>query len=285
MYVDSEDLLGKWFVFYFECCVDIFFVIKFVFQYGFNGLIINSFLVYCCQQCEKSFWWFGILYIDFYYIYCVDGKMFIEYIMVELVKLKVEGKIWYIGILVVLVDIVCWVVVIDYVDVYQVEYSFWLFDIEGFEINYLFQICWDLGVVVFVYFLLGRGIMMGQIKLLDDFEFGDLRWLFFWFSKENFFKNLVLVEKFRIMVDKKGCMFGQLIVVWLMVQGEDIFFILGMKNIKYLEENVGVVWVEVSEDEEREIWGWLNDFGFVGIWVLFGLLDEFNDMFFLLQVL
>jgi aryl-alcohol dehydrogenase-like predicted oxidoreductase len=163
------------------------------------------------------------------------------------------------------------------VDAYQVEYSPWALDIEGPETNHVLQTCRELGVSVFAYAPLGRGIMTGQIKSPDDFEPGDMRRLFPRFSKENFPKNLALVDRFKEMAAKKGCTPGQLTMAWLMAQGEDVIPIPGTKNIKYLEENVGAVHVDVTSEEEQEIRGWIEDVGIAGIRVPPGLLDEFND--------
>ncbi|KAK0671309.1 NADP-dependent oxidoreductase domain-containing protein [Cercophora samala] len=277
MYADSEDLLGKWFALHPERRADIFLATKFALSYGPNGLNIDSSPAYCRQQCEKSLRRLGTSYIDLYYIHRVDGKTPIEHTMAELVRLKAEGKIRHIGISAASTDTVRRAAAIDHVDAYQVEYSPWSLDIEGPESNYLLQTCRDLGIAVFAYSPLGRGIMTGQIKSPDDFEAGDLRRLFPRFSKENFPKNLALVEKFKVMAERKGCTPGQLTMAWLMAQGEDIFPIPGTKNIKYLEENVGAINVKVTADEEREIRGWIDDFGFAGVRVPPGLLDEFND--------
>jgi aryl-alcohol dehydrogenase-like predicted oxidoreductase len=97
------------------------------------------------------------------------------------------------------------------------------------------------------------------------------------FSRENFPKNLVLVDRFREMAARKGCTPGQLSVAWLMAQGGDVIPIPGTKNVRYLEENAGAVDVEVSAEEEREIRGWIEEVGIAGIRVPPGLLDEFND--------
>ncbi|KAK4237621.1 NADP-dependent oxidoreductase domain-containing protein [Achaetomium macrosporum] len=282
MYADSEDLLGKWFALHPERRADIFLATKFglrpgVREDGSRGLLIDSSPAYCRQQCVNSLKRLGVDSIDLYYIHRVDGKTPIEKTMQELVKLKQEGKIKHIGISACSAATLRRACAVAQVDAYQVEYSPWALDIEGPESNYLLQTCRELGVSVFAYAPLGRGIMTGQIKSLDDFEPGDLRRLFPRFSRENFPKNLALVDKFKEMAARKGCTPGQLTIAWLMAQGEDVVPIPGTKNIKYLEENLGAVHVAVSEEEEREIRGWIEEVGIAGIRVPPGLLDEFND--------
>lgn len=42
------------------------------------------------------------------------------------------------------------------------------------------------------------------------------------FSKENFGKNMELVEKLKEIASKKGCTPSQLSLAWLLAQGEDV---------------------------------------------------------------
>ncbi|GAB1321040.1 hypothetical protein MFIFM68171_11250 [Madurella fahalii] len=282
LYADSEDLLGKWFALHPERRADIFLATKFglrpgIREDGTRGLVVNSSPEYCRQQCENSLRRLGVDNIDLYYIHRVDQKTPIEETMAELVKLKQEGKIKHIGISASSADTVRRACAVHHIDAYQVEYSPWALDIEGPESGFLLQTCRELGVSVFAYSPLGRGIMTGQIKSPDDFEPGDLRRLYPRFSKENFPKNLALVDKFKDLAAKKGCTPGQLTMAWLMAQGEDILPIPGTKNIKYLEENIGTVRVSVSAEEDREIRKWIGKIGSAGVRVPPGLLDEFND--------
>ena len=188
-----------------------------------------------------------------------------------------EGKIRHIGISASSADTLRRACAVEHVDAYQVEYSPWALDIEGPESGHVLQTCRELGIAIFAYSPLGRGIMTGRIRSPDDFEPGDLRRLYPRFSKENFPKNLALVDRFKDLAAEKGCTPGQLAVAWLMAQGADVFPIPGTKNIKYLEENVGAVHVRVSAEEERTVRGWIDDVGIAGIRVPPGLLDEFND--------
>lgn len=73
------------------------------------------------------------------------------------------------------------------------------------------------------------------------------------FSKENFPKNLELVGKLGTIAGRKGCTVGQLTLAWLMAQGEDVVPIPGTKKVKYLEENLGALQVDLSKEEVQEI--------------------------------
>jgi aryl-alcohol dehydrogenase-like predicted oxidoreductase len=159
----------------------------------------------------------------------------------------------------------------------QVEYSPWSLDIEGPESTNLLQACRELGVAVVAYSPVGRGFLTGEIKSPDDFGPTDLRRRVPRFSKENFPKNLVLVDRMKELAAKKGCTPGQLAIAWLMAQGDDIIPIPGTRRLKYLEENVGAVRVKVTSEENAEIRRYIDDCGVAGEKMSTGPVIDFGD--------
>ncbi len=92
-------------------------------------------------------------------------------------------------------------------------------DIEDPKIG-LLKACRELGVAVVAYSPLGRGFLTGKYRGPEDFEQGDFRKFAPRFSKENFGKNLELVEEIAGLAKQKGCTSGQLVLAFLMAQGE-----------------------------------------------------------------
>lgn len=125
-------------------------------------------------------------------------------------------------------------------------------DIEKPETG-LLQTCRELGIATVTYSPLGRGMLTGQYRPIDDFDSDDFRRSIPRFSKENFSKNLQLVDTLKAIADRKKCTSGQLSLAWLMNQGNDIFPIPGTKKIKYLEENMGALNVGLASVEDRQI--------------------------------
>jgi aryl-alcohol dehydrogenase-like predicted oxidoreductase len=82
----------------------------------------------------------------------------------------------------------------------------------------------------------------------DDWRMGNPR-----FSDENFHKNLELVDVIRQLAEKKKVTPGQLTLAWILAQGDDFIPIPGTKKIKYLEENVAAVNIQLSEQEKATI--------------------------------
>jgi aryl-alcohol dehydrogenase-like predicted oxidoreductase len=96
-------------------------------------------------------------------------------------------------------------------------------------------------------------MMTGVYRSSADFEEGDFRKYAPRFSDENFPKNLKLADGIKSLADKKGVTPGQLTLAWLLKQGDDIIPIPGTKKIKYLEENLDSLTVQLSDTEEKEI--------------------------------
>jgi len=257
-YGDSEDLLGKWFKLHPERRADIFLATKFGIQATKNDdgsyeTSTNTSPAYTRESCERSLERLGIESIDLFYIHRLDNVTPIEKTIEVLADLKREGKIKAIGISECSSRSLRRAYKIAPIDAVQMEYSPWQLDIENEVGTNMLQTCRELGVTVFSYAPLGRGFLTGQIKSPADFAPDDFRRFIPRFSEENFGKNLDLVNKFKAVGDRKGCTSGQIALAWLMSQGEDIIPIPGTKKIKYLEENLGALKVQLSPGEIQEI--------------------------------
>lgn len=117
----------------------------------------------------------------------------------------------------------------------------------------LLSTCRDLGIATVAYSPLGRGMLTGRYASVEDFPPGDFRRSIPRFSSENFPKNLKLVRFLEEVSVEKGCTTGQLVLAWMMAQGDDIFPIPGTKKIRYLGENWGANFVCLTEDEIERI--------------------------------
>ncbi len=132
----------------------------------------------------------------------------------------------------------------------QVEYSPFSVDIEE---NGLLDACRELGVAVVAYSPLGRGFLTGAIKSPHDFEQGDFRRFAPRFSKENFPKNLKLVDEIKAVAEAKGCTPGQLVLAFLMAQGDEIIPIPGTTRVENFDENVGSLKVKLTKEDNDKI--------------------------------
>jgi aryl-alcohol dehydrogenase-like predicted oxidoreductase len=167
-------------------------------------------------------------------------------------QLKAEGKIKYLGLSECSADSLRRAHKVHPITAVQMEYSPFALEIESPQYK-LLETARELGVAVVAYSPLSRGFLTGAITSPDDFEEGDFRLLSPRFSKENFGKNLALVEKLKAVAAKKGVAPSQLTLAWLMAQGDDIFPIPGTTKLERLKENLGSLSVELSPEEEEEV--------------------------------
>jgi aryl-alcohol dehydrogenase-like predicted oxidoreductase len=141
------------------------------------------------------------------------------------------------------------------VAVVQVEYTPFDREIEGPESTNLLATCRELGVGIVCHSPLGRGLLTGTLTTKESITgAGDLRAAAMpRFIGENFDANVRIVAGFKELADKKGCTPAQLALAWLLKQGEDVIPIPGTRKMKYLEENLGALNVELSSEDEAEI--------------------------------
>lgn len=251
VYADSEDLIGKWFARTGKRS-EIFLATKFANKMEDGKMIQDSSAAYVKQACAKSLQRLGVPFVDLYYCHRLDKVTPIEETVQAMLELKNEGKIKHIGLSEVSSASLRRASKVTHIDAVQIEYSPFAMDIESPEID-LLKTCRELGTAVVAYSPLGRGMLTGAYKGPEDFEEGDFRLRAPRFSKENFPKNLKLVEQLKEIAEKKGCTSGQLTLAWLLKQGEDVIPIPGTKKIKYLEENAGALDVTLSAEEEKTI--------------------------------
>ncbi|QSZ32036.1 hypothetical protein DSL72_001605 [Monilinia vaccinii-corymbosi] len=250
MYADSEELIGKWFKRTGKRD-EIFLATKFANVTHKDGSSsVDSSPEYAKAACEKSLQRLGIQTIDLYYCHRVDGKTPIEKTVEAMAQLKRDGKIRYLGLSEVSANTIRRAEKVHHIDAVQVEYSPFAMEIEQ---NDVLKTCRQLGIAIVAYSPLGRGFLTGRYQSRADFEPSDARLNFPRFSEENFSKNLVLVKSIAEIASRKGVTPGQLTLSWLAAQGDDVISIPGTKKIKYLEENIEALRVQLSREEEREI--------------------------------
>ncbi|RYO74843.1 hypothetical protein DL764_010726 [Monosporascus ibericus] len=254
-YGDAEDVLGKWFAKTGKR-PDIFLTTK------FGGILTGDPLAggysfrgdaeYVHEACDKSLKRMGVGYIDLWYPHRLDGSTPVEHIVAEMVKMKEQGKIRYIGLSEVSAETLRRAYAVHPISAVQMEYSPFSTDIEDSKIG-LLQACRELGVAVVAYSPLSRGLLSGQIRGPEDFGPGDVRSAYPRFSPENFPKNMEIVRALESIAADKGCTVGQLALAWLLSQGDDIFPIPGTTKIDRLEENFNAANVELTPAEVARI--------------------------------
>jgi len=207
---------------------------------------------YVFEACEKSLKRLGVASIDLYQAHRIDKNTPIEETIGALKQLVQAGKIKYIGLSECSSDTLRRAYAIHPIASVQIEYSPFSLDIERDEIG-LLKTCRELGVAIVCYSPLGRGLLTGHIRSPDDFDATDFRRILPRFTKENFPKNLQLVDQLATIAKQKKCTTGQLVLAWILAQGEDFIVIPGTTKIKNLEENVQAAQVTLTKEEIKQI--------------------------------
>lgn len=165
-------------------------------------------------------------------------------------ELQDAGKVRYLGLSEVSAATLRRACSIVHIDAVQMEYSPFSLDIEQMG---LMTACRELGVAIVAYAPLGKGLLTGSIRSLSDLAPEDTRRLFPRFSKENFSKNIELVDQLGAIADQKGCTSTQLVLAWLIRNDPLVFPIPGTTRVKNFDENMGALQVELSDDDNVHI--------------------------------
>lgn len=210
---------------------------------------VNGRPEYVRSSCEGSLKRLGIDHIDLYYQHRVDPYVPIEDTIGAMSKLVKAGKVLYLGMSEASAQTIRRANKVHPISALQSEYSLWTRDPE----DEILQTVRELGIGFVPYSPLGRGFLTGKIKSVEDLAENDFRRHSPRFMKENFHKNLELLNKVEEIAERKGCTPGQLALAWVLAQGDDLVPIPGTKHIKYLEENIGAVEIKLTLEELKEI--------------------------------
>ncbi|KAF2229540.1 aldo-keto reductase [Viridothelium virens] len=257
----NERLIGKWFK---ETGrrKEIFLATKFgnVYEGGKRGGGIRGDAAYVKEACAKSLSRLGIDTIDLYYQHRVDPETPIEETVAAMAELQKEGKIRYLGLSECSATTLRRAHKVHPIAAAQMEFSPFALEIESEQTEFL-KTARELGVKIVAYSPLGRGFLTNTIKSRDDIDPGDSRANHPRFSAEHFDENLKLVHALSAMASKKGVTPGQLVLAWVLQQGNDFLPIPGTKRVKYLEENAEAINVHLSDEEVKLIRGEVEKVG------------------------
>jgi aryl-alcohol dehydrogenase-like predicted oxidoreductase len=191
----------------------------------------------------------GTDHVDLYYLHRVDPGTPIEETVGAMGELVQEGKVRHLGLSEAAPDTIRKAHETHPITALQTEYSLWTRDPEA-EILPTIR---ELGIGFVPYSPLGRGFLSGRFQSPEELDENDFRRHGPRFQGEALQQNLKLAGKVREIAEEKDCTPGQLALAWVLAQGEDMVPIPGTKRRAYLEENLGAVDVELTDDDLRRI--------------------------------
>ncbi len=201
------------------------------------------------RACEDSLKRLSTDYIDLFYQHRVDPGIPIEEVAGTMGELVEQGKVRYIGLSEASAENIRKAHRTFPLTCVQSEYSLWERSVEERVLPTLRE----LGIGFVPYSPLGRGFLAGQIKNVDQFEASDYRRNDPRYQGDNFGKNLKIVSEVKHLARRYEASPAQMALAWLLQKGQDIVPIPGTKKVKYLEENVEALELELSGEDLEEL--------------------------------
>ena len=188
-------------------------------------------------------------FIDLFYQHRVDPDVPIEDVAGAVKELIAEGKVKHFGMSEAGVQTIRRAHAVQPITAVQSEYSlFW----RGPEVE-LLPTLQELGIGFVPFSPLGAGFLAGKIDENTKFDPTDFRNLVPRFSPEARKANVVLVDLVKAVAERKGTTPAQVALAWLLAQKPWIVPIPGTTKLHRLEENLGAVNVELTEDDLKQI--------------------------------
>jgi len=213
-----------------------------------KGNLVDGSPTYIPRACDASLKRLGVDVIDVYYQHRVDPKVPIEDTVGAMSRLVEQGKARYLGLSEAAPATIRRAHAVHRLSAVQSEYSL-LYRNPAEE---TLPTCRELGISFVAYSPLGRGFLTGRIQDLGDLPADDRRRQHPRFQDRNFEHNLALIHRIEEIAKEKGVKPGQLVLAWLLAQGNDIIPIPGTKRRPYLEENMGALAIQLTvSDRER----------------------------------
>ncbi len=191
----------------------------------------------------------GTDHVDLYYQHRIDPDTPTEETVGALGELVAEGKVRYLGLSEASTQTIRAAHAVHPIAAVQTEYSLWTRELES-EILPALR---ELGIGLVPYSPLGRGFLSGRFKSPDDLDADDFRRHGPRFTGENLEHNLEIAAKVEQLAAEKDATPAQLALAWVLARGDDVVPIPGTKRREYLEQNVGALELELSDDDLARI--------------------------------
>lgn len=187
--------------------------------------------------------------IDLFYQHRVDPDVPIEDVAGAVKDLISEGKVKHFGLSEAGVKTIRRAHAIQPVTAVQSEYSLWWRQPEE-ELLHALE---ELGIGFVPFSPLGRGFLTGKMNENTKFDKNDFRNNLPRFSPENLKANKTLIDLIEKIAKQNNATPAQIALAWLLAQKPWIVPIPGTTKLHRLEENIGAVTLEFSDEELRDI--------------------------------
>ena len=196
------------------------------------------------QHCEESLRRLQTDVIDLYYLHRWDKRLPVEESVGAVADLVKEGKVRAIGLSEVSAATIRKAHGVHPLTAVQTEYSLWTRNPEVAVLD----ACRQLGITLVAFSPLGRGFLAGSLKDVTSLPPKDIRLAMPRFQGEHFERNLGLLGGLAAIAKEQRVTMAQLVLAWLLAQGNEIVPIPGTTRLDHLEENVGAAGLSLPPD-------------------------------------
>lgn len=214
---------------------------------------------YIKQTVENSLRRLKIETIDLYYAHRIDPAVPVEETVEAMAELVREGKVRYLGLSECSPESLRRACAVYPIAAVESEYSLLTRDVE----KEILPLTKELGVTLVPFSPLGRGLVANAIRV-ETLGENDFRRHLPRYTGEHWVNNQCLAIDLAGMAAEKGVTSAQLALSWILAQSENIIPIPGTKRMKYLEENVRAVDVDLSVQDMVDIEKLLQKYPNVG---------------------
>lgn len=201
------------------------------------------------EQLEGSLKRLGVDYIDLYYQHRVDPEVEPEIVASVMKELIAKGKIKHWGLSNAPLDYLKRAHAVCPVTCIENQYSMVFRQPE----KEVFKVCEKLNVGFVAYSPLGNGFLSGKYTLATKYAEGDFRNNMGRFNPEVMKRNQALLDLVQEIAERKNATSAQIVLAWEINQKDWIVPIPGTTKIHRLEENLGAMEVELTEQEMAAI--------------------------------
>ena len=214
-----------------------------------KGNLVDGSPAYVARACDASLRRLGVDVIDLYYQHRVDPKVPIEDTVGAMSRLVERGKVRYLGLSEAAPATIRRAHAVHPLSSVQSEYSL----LYRQPAEDTLPTCRELGICYVAYSPLGRGFLTGRIQSTSDLPADDRRRQHPRFQDQHFEHNITLIHQIEEIAKEKGVKPSQLVLAWLLAQGDDIIPIPGTKRRSYLEENLGALEIPLTASDLARI--------------------------------
>ncbi|WP_096304173.1 aldo/keto reductase [Jatrophihabitans sp. GAS493] len=213
---------------------------------------IRGSAAYVKRACDASLLRLGVDHIDLYYSHRPPQDVEIEETVGAMAELVQAGKVRHLGLSEVDGDLLRRAYAVHPITAVQSEFSLWTREVETQAVD----VMRELGVALVAYSPLGRGFLTATIDIASlgskDFRGVNPR-----FAGEAGVANQAIADAVAGVAASKGVAPAQVALAWVYAQperlGVSIVAIPGTKRVKWLEQNIAAMDVQLSASELDEL--------------------------------